>query len=115
MPIIDYYDFGVVIVDGRKYSRDLIITPKRIISNWWRVEGHKLCLEDLREVLDEEFEYLVIGTGYYGFMKVLDEVLEEMAHRKVRVIAKPTSEAVKVFNKLVKEGKKVVGAFHLTC
>jgi len=48
MPNIDYYDFGVIIVDGRKYSRDLIITPKRIISNWWRVEGHKLCLEDLK-------------------------------------------------------------------
>jgi len=39
----------------------------------------------------------------------------KMARRKVKVIAKPTSEAVKVFNKLVKEGKKVVGAFHLTC
>lgn len=112
---IDYYDFGVMIVNGKRYSRDLIITPKRILSNWWRIEGHSLCVKDLKDVLNEDFEYLVVGTGYYGFMKVSNDVLKEMSNRNVKIIAKPTKEAVKEFNNLVKEGKKVIGAFHLTC
>ncbi len=115
MAIIEHYDFGEIIVDGKKYSRDLIITPSRIISDWWRIEGHMLFLKDLEDILDEEFEYLVIGTGYYGFMRVSDEVFKEMNRRGVKVIAKPTGEAVKEFNTLSSRGAKVVGAFHLTC
>jgi len=115
MAHIDYYDFGVMVVNGKRYSRDLIITPKRILSNWWRIEGHNLHLEDLKDILNEDFEYLVIGTGYYGLMEISNDVLKEMSNREVKVIAKPTKEAVKEFNSLVKEGKKVIGAFHLTC
>lgn len=113
--IIEVYDFGVMVINGKKYTSDLIIAPGKIVENWWRVEGHSLCLKDLEEVLDEKFEYLVVGTGYYGLMKVKREVYEEMGKRGVKILAKPTREAVNEFNKLVKEGRSVVGAFHLTC
>ncbi len=115
MARIEHYDFGEIVVNGRKYNRDIIITPNRIISDWWRIEGHILFLDDLKDVLNEEFEYLVIGTGYHGFMRVSDEVFREMSKREVKVIAKPTREAVEEFNLLSSKGAKVVGAFHLTC
>jgi len=115
MARIDYYDFGEIVVDGRTYYRDLIITPKRIISNWWRIEGHKLFLDDLKDVLNEDFEYIVIGTGYYGYMVVMEEVFKYMEERGIKIIVKPTRDAVKEYNSLVAKGAKVVGAFHLTC
>jgi len=115
MARIEHYNFGEIVVNGRKYSRDIIITPSRIISDWWRIEGHMLFLDDLKDILNEEFEYLVIGTGYYGFMRVSDEVFRKMGKRGVKVIAKPTREAVEEFNTLSSKGAKVVGAFHLTC
>ncbi len=115
MYLIKHYDFGVMIVDGEKHTRDLIITPTRIIGNWWRKEGHRLYLDDLKDVLSEDFEYLVIGTGYYGYMKVEEEVYRYMKKRGVKTYSAPTGEAVKKFNELVSKGYRVVGAFHLTC
>lgn len=112
---IEGYDFGEMIVDGKVYHRDLIITPSRIIDNWWRVEGHRLTLDDLKDVMGEKFEVLVIGTGYSGLMRVDREVIEEFKRRGIEVIIKPTRDAVEEFNRLVKSGRKVVGAFHLTC
>ena len=113
--IIEFYDFGEMVVNGKRYLRDLIITPSRIIPNWWRKEGHRLCLEDLKEVLDEQVDAVVLGTGYYGLVKVEDEVIDYFESRGIRVIVKPTCEAVREFNNLVSQGRKVLGAFHLTC
>jgi len=112
---IESYDFGVMVVNGKRYFRDLIITPSRIIENWWRDEGHKLKLKDLKDLKDEEFDILIVGTGYNGLMKVEREVLEEYKRKGVEVIAKPTREAVEEYNKAIRSGKRVVGAFHLTC
>ncbi len=74
-----------------------------------------MCIEDLEEVLAEDVDVLVVGTGAYGVMKVPDEVVEELGRRGIKVIAEPTSEAVRTFCKLRAEGKRVAGAFHLTC
>ncbi len=113
--MIEHYDFGEIVVNGKRYLRDLIITPNRIIANWWRKEGHKLSLEDLEDVLHEEADAIVIGTGYYGLMEVDDEVKEYFERKGIKVIVKPSCEAVIEYNNLVFKGMKVIGAFHLTC
>lgn len=114
---VRHYEFGRIVVDGREYTRDIVITPTRVIENWWRREGHRVYLEDLTKygILDEDFEVIVFGTGYYGMVVIEREVVEELNRRGVKHIAEPTGTAVKKFNQLVDEGKRVVGAFHLTC
>jgi len=112
--VIEHYDFGEMIVDGKRYTSDLIIFPGRIKSNWWRREGHKLHIDDLREVINEKPEILVVGTGYSGIMKVPRETIEYVEKEGIKIIVKPTPEAYKIFNDLSKK-HNVVGAFHLTC
>jgi len=112
---IEKYSFGSIIVNGKKYTRDLIIFPNKIRENWWRKEGHKLHLEDLKEVLEYKPEILVIGTGAYGIMRVPDDVIKKLTEAGIRVIVKKTKEACEAFNTLIKEGKNVVAALHLTC
>jgi len=115
--LVRRYSFGVIEVDGKVYRQDVVITPSRIIEGWWRREGHAVCLEDLVKyrVLEEDFEAIVFGTGYYGMVKVEEEVVEEMRRRGAAVYAMKTEEAVKLYNELAGRGVKVVGAFHLTC
>lgn len=115
--MIDHYDFGVMVVDGKRYTRDIILLPGKIIDSWWRKEGHQLCLEDLEEVLNckPAPEVLVVGTGYSGLVRVLPEVEKTLRERNIHLIAKPTGEAYKVYNELLKSGRIVAGAFHLTC
>jgi len=113
--MITEYEFGRMVFKGKTFTRDLIITPSKIIDDWWREEGHLLKLDDLEIVINEDYNYLVVGTGYFGRMKVDDEVFQELESRGKKIVAKPTGEAVKEFNKLLENGEKVIGAFHLTC
>lgn len=115
--MINSYDFGIIVINEKKYIRDVIVFPEKVIDKWWRKEGHKLCVEDLKEIFKHEPkpEVLVVGTGYSGFLKILPEVKETLESYGIELIAKSTKEACKAFNDLLKSGKKVAGAFHLTC
>jgi hypothetical protein len=112
---IDDYGFGYIVVNGVAYSRDLIILPDRLITNWWRKEGHRIDLDDLRDVLNVDLEYLVIGTGYFSRVHVSDELLKELEKKNVKLIITDSRNAWRKYNELVDKGVKVGGAFHLTC
>ncbi len=115
--MINSYNFGVMVIDGKRYTSDLIVLPERVIDGWWRREGHKIYTEDLKEVLDckPPPEILVIGTGYFGLVKVTPEVEKSLKAHGIKLIIQPTAEAYKTFNRLLSSGKRVAGAFHLTC
>ncbi|MHA1259861.1 MAG: MTH938/NDUFAF3 family protein [Candidatus Heimdallarchaeaceae archaeon] len=78
MNLITKYSFGRMIVNEMKYNKDLIVFPDEIKTNWWRKEGHKLCLEDLSILKEKQPEILILGTGSLGLMKVPDEVIEKL-------------------------------------
>jgi hypothetical protein len=101
-------------INGVTYTSDLIIFPDYVKSNWGRIEGHKLHVEDLQEILKVKPEILVVGTGYYGLMKVLPETKEHLQTKGVKLLPKKTKEAYKIYNKLFKSNR-TIGAFHLTC
>lgn len=113
--MIDFYEFGKIVIDGKTYTSDLIITPIRIIHPWWRKKGHYLTKEDLREILDESIEFIVIGRGFFGVMIVSDELKEFFREKNIPYFAGLTREATNKYNDALSEYKKVYGAFHLTC
>nr|AHM02050.1 hypothetical protein AF0029 [uncultured miscellaneous Crenarchaeota group] len=112
--MIDSYDFGRIIIAGKRYSNDLIVFPDKVREGWWRKEGHRLHVEDLKDVLEAKPEVLVVGTGYSGLMMVPPETRKYVESEGIELIAQRTAEACKTFNRLVKS-RKVVAAFHLTC
>ncbi|MCP4229648.1 MAG: hypothetical protein GY771_05825 [bacterium] len=112
---IEEYKFGYIRVGGEEYRRDLIILPERIIPDWWREEGHKLSLVDLREVIEYKPEALVIGTGANGVMSVPRDVPDTLKSECIEVIMTKTGGAVTEYNRLLDEGRRVAAALHLTC
>jgi len=115
--LIDSYEFGAMVMNGKKYTSDVIVFPERVIDSWWRKEGHRLHVEDLEEILKQEPkpEVLVVGTGYYGLVKISREIENTLNSHGIELVAQPTKEACQTFNKILKSNKLVVGAFHLTC
>ena len=112
---IDAYRFGEIVVDGLKYHNDIIIFSDHILDSWWRKKGHEVQLKDLEEVLREkDIEVLVIGKGDPGYMDLNSETKKALEARGIQVILQPTKKAWKTFN-AIKEIRKTVGAFHLTC
>uniref|UniRef100_A0A7C4AJK0 Uncharacterized protein n=1 Tax=Thermodesulfovibrio aggregans TaxID=86166 RepID=A0A7C4AJK0_9BACT len=112
---ISYYSFGKIIVNGNEYTSDIIVFPDSVYPSWWRKEGHSLCMEDLAEVLKKDINVLIVGTGAYGRMKVPESVINELKKKGIETFVIDTEKAVALFNQFLNEGKKVAGAFHLTC
>ena len=114
MKAIDSYHFGQVVIDGEKYSSDVIICPDGVQGEWRRKKGHELALEDISGAMTGKPEVLLVGTGASGLMKVLPEVQREAEARSIKLIVQPTGEACEIYNQLSKS-QRVVAALHLTC
>lgn len=112
--MIEDYQFGSMTIDGKNYGNDLWLGAKGV-RQWWRKESHYATREDILEGLKEKPEVVVIGTGASGMMEVGTEAKELISEKKIDLIIKPTGQAVREYNKLAKEGKNLVGFFHLTC
>jgi hypothetical protein len=113
MPRIEGYRFGHVVVDGEEQTRDVIVLPERVVTNWWRADGHRLVLADLDDVLDELPAQLLVGTGAYGRMLPDPEAVDELRRRGIEIEALPTAEAVRRYGEL--DPRRTAAALHLTC
>jgi hypothetical protein len=112
---IENYTFGTLVIEGKKYTKDLILYPNKVITNWWREEGHSLCMKDLEVIKENKPDILIIGTGAYGRMKIPNEIRNKIKDLEIKVIVKKSAAAVKKYNKLVDQGEDVALAVHLTC
>jgi len=114
MNSIDSYQFGLIVIDGEKYTSDVIIFPDRVRDNWRRKAGHQLCLEDIAEVIAEKPEVLVVGTGASGLMEVLPEVEQAAEAEGTELIVAATDRACHIYNQFY-QSRRVVATLHLTC
>ncbi len=112
--VIDSYQFGLVVVNSKEYTSDVIIFPDRVRDNWWRKTGHQLCLKDIAEVMTENPEVLVVGAGASGLMKVLPDVERGVETQGIKLIVEATDKACHTYNQL-SPTQRVVAALHLTC
>ncbi len=112
--MIDSYEFGRIVINGKRYSNDLILFPDKVKDGWWRKEGHQIHIEDLKDVLKVKPEVLVVGTGYSGLMTIPPVTRKYVESEGIEIISQKTKEACETFNRLIKS-RKVVAALHLTC
>jgi hypothetical protein len=113
---IEDYRPGRVMVEGVEHTRDVIVLPDRVVSNWWRRDGHSLAIEDLDEVLDELPERLVVGCGYAGRLEPDPGVVAALERRGIAVEALPTDAAVARYQELAASNPAAIAAaLHLTC
>ena len=113
--MIENYSFGTMVINSNHYNADLFLFSDTVMENWWRKKGHELCVADIQSAI-EQFNpaVIVVGTGKFGFMKVLKETEFFLQARQIRLIAQKTGQACKTYNELI-DTEKVLGLFHLTC
>ena len=114
--MIDSYGFGRIVIDRTAYENDVIVFPDRVQAEWWREEGHRLGISDIREALEElKPRFLVVGTGKFGILHVQKDVKHYCKDCDITLYAEPTEKATRMYNRLLLAHDKVLGAFHLTC
>ncbi len=113
---IEDYGFGFIVIEGRRYTSDVILYPDRVDDSWWRKQGHLLLWEDLPVLEERPPDVLIVGTGRFGMMKIHPDFLNRIEERQIHLIAERTARAVEAYNRYWKEGeRRLIGAFHLTC
>lgn len=111
---IQRFRSGEVVIDGERYTQDLIVFEDGVRRSWWRKEGHLLQMDDLQEALAAEPEALIVGTGTDEQMKVSPEVVSHTRQAGIELLQFDTRRACQTFNHL--HGKRrIVAVLHLTC
>ena len=106
--MITDFSFGKIVIKGQTYGDDVKIVNGHVISGWWRKRGHRVDIEDVADIL-------VIGKGSPGLLKSTASLREYLSAQHVELIEKKTAKAIKVFNHLFQEGRRVAAGFHITC
>lgn len=113
MARLERYSFGRVTVDGSEQTRDLIVLPDRVVTNWWRRDGHSLVVADLEDVLESLPERLIVGIGAYGRLHPDPDAIAELERRGTAVECLRTDQAVRRYGEL--DERRTGVALHLTC
>jgi hypothetical protein len=113
----EHFEFGVIDIDGVTYEHDLVIDrgeihrrKKKRSKKFRETFGHTPL--SVEEDIPWKCTRLVIGTGAYGRLPVMDDVKREANDRGVTLVVLPTTEAIK---ELQKNPKKTNAILHVTC
>jgi hypothetical protein len=111
------FSFGAIRIDGATYEHDVVIDRGEIskrqkkASKKFRDEfGHTPL--SIEEKIPWKCRRLVVGTGAYGRLPVMDEVRREARRRRVELLALPTIEAIEALKDNPEDTNAVL---HVTC
>lgn len=120
MPYIDSTKFGEIVIDGKKYHQVLIIGNSVIERNYERLEklfetSHKIGDWEIEELLKEDPEIIIIGTGQDGMMEIDRDFSEKIEDKNIELVITATPEIIKVYNEKIEAGKRTNALIHTTC
>ncbi len=120
MPHINSTKFGNITIDNKKYNQVLIVGDSVAERDYDKLKklfgtSHKIGDWEARQLLKNDPEVIVIGTGQSGAMEPQRNIINKFKNKGIGVIAEPTSEAIKLYNQKIEQGRKVNALIHTTC
>ena len=111
------FSFGAIEIDGKTFESDVVLDRGEIRK---RKKGPSKVHRDeyghtplsAAEDIPWDCRRLIVGTGAFGSLPVMEEVAREAKRHGVRLVAVPTTEAI---SKLKKAGKDTNAILHITC
>jgi hypothetical protein len=111
------FSFGTIRIDGETYEHDVVIDRGEVskrrkkASKKFRDEFSHTPLS-IEEKIPWKCRRLVIGTGAYGRLPVMDEVEREALRRRIKLLVLPTIEAIKALEENPEDTNAIL---HVTC
>ena len=119
MAKIESFSFGSIVVDGKKYRKDLIFLPdgtvKRRPGGFWMFGDHNIKKEEIEELQKAGAESAIVGIGTSSKAIVFDEAKSYSQEANLELSILPSQDAVEKWNQLLGQGKKVAALIHITC
>jgi hypothetical protein len=114
---IDEFQFGTIRIDGKTFDRDVVLRNGKVSKREKKPSkhykdrfGHTPLSVD--EVIPWACGRLIVGTGAYGRLPVMDDVKREAERRGVDLVILPTAEAIEQINQ---GGERTNAILHVTC
>jgi len=114
---VQAFSFGSIRIDGVTYEHDVIIERGAVRKR--KKKGSKAFRDEFGHTpltLEEEIPWgcrrLVIGTGAYGALPVVDALRREAKKRGVELLVVPTAEAIR---ELERDPDNTNAILHVTC
>jgi hypothetical protein len=115
--LIEEFSFGSIRIDGTLYDHDVVIDcgsirkrGKKPSKKFREAFGHTPL--SVEEAIPWNCRRLVVGTGAYGNLPVMDEVKREAKWRKVELLIRPTAQAIEVLRGNPSHNNAIL---HVTC
>jgi len=119
MARVNDFRFGSIVVDNKKYSRDVLIFPDGRVGprqgRLWMFGSHAIRRKELERLLEGEPEIVIVGTGTSNKARLSAEAENWAEERKLKLTVLPSYEAIARLNELADQGRKVAAMIHITC
>ncbi len=113
----DDFSFGSIRIDGVTYEHDVVIDrgqirkrKKKVSKKFRDAFGHTPLSSE--EKIPWKCRRLVVGTGAYGRLPIMKEVLSEAQRRKIELLIFSTAKAIELLQEEVEETNAIL---HVTC
>jgi uncharacterized protein len=103
--LVRAYAAGRVTIGEQVYTRSLLLSPQRIITDWRPASVTELTVEDLQQVEQLRPEIILLGTGERLVFPAL-----RPSHGTVGFEVMDTAAACRTYNILAGEGRNVTAA-----
>ena len=111
------FSFGSIRIDGVAHEHDVVIDRgeirkrKKKASKGFREDfGHTPL--SIEEEIPWKFRRLLVATGAYGKLPVMDEVKLEAERRKIELLIFPTAQAIEALKQDTDDTNAIL---HVTC
>jgi hypothetical protein len=115
---IDELTFGSIVIEGKKYRRDVLIFADGIVKKrkggFLIFGSHKIKKRELQELIQGQPETIIVGTGTNGAANMAPDVESWAKENNLNLLVQPSHDAVAKLNELT-EQKKVAALIHITC
>lgn len=119
-PEITKFSWGKINIEGYDgVFKDVKLFPGGVRKWDWNETGtgHSpgILVEDVREVVENGANEIILSRGIFRRLKVKDDTLEYFQNKKIPVHIMDTKNAVKKYNELAAAKKRVGALIHSTC
>jgi hypothetical protein len=116
---VDKLNFSPVVVEGKKYRRDILIladgTVKERKGGILMFGGHQVKRSELAQLSQGQPELVVVDTGTDGAAHVAPEAESWARANNVALLVQPSYDALARLNELTGQKKRFATLIHITC
>lgn len=118
-PKILNFSWGNMEIEGFGEGKDFKLYPGGARIWDWSETGteHSPGIQpgDIEELIERGCEIIILSKGVYSSLGIMESTKTLLEERNIEYHILDTKKAVKLYNELVGEGKRIGGLFHSTC